>query len=150
MRAFFSNFMRGESAGKNPKRQIPKSSLVSRVAGEDFGIWRLGFFPADSPRMKLEKNARIYVAGHRGLVGSAIWRELERQGFSNLIGRTRAELDLLNAAAVREFYAKEKPDFVFVAAAKVGGILANSNLPAQFLYENLQIQNHLIHGAHEA
>ena len=100
--------------------------------------------------MKLEKHARIYVAGHRGLVGSAIWRELQRRGFSNLIGRTRAELDLLNAAAVREFYAKEKPEFVFVAAAKVGGILANNNHPAQFLYENLQIQNHLIHGAHEA
>src|SRR5688572_10210027 len=100
--------------------------------------------------MKLEKNARIYVAGHRGLVGSAIWRELQRQGFSNLVGHTRAELDLLNAAAVREFYAKEKPEFVFVAAAKVGGILANNNHPAQFLYENLQIQNHLIHGAHEA
>jgi GDP-L-fucose synthase len=108
------------------------------------------FLSADSPRMKLEKHARIYVAGHRGLVGSAIWRELQRQGFSNLIGRTHAELDLLNAAVVREFYAEEKPDFVFVAAAKVGGILANNNHPAQFLYENLQIQNHLIHGAHEA
>jgi GDP-L-fucose synthase len=110
----------------------------------------LVFFPADSPRMKLEKHSRIYVAGHRGLVGSAIWRELQRQSFSNLIGRTHAELDLLNAAAVHQFYAQEKPDFVFVAAAKVGGILANNNHPAQFLYENLQIQNHLIHGAHEA
>lgn len=100
--------------------------------------------------MKMEKSARIYVAGHRGLVGSAIWRELQRQGFANVIGRTHAELDLLDANAVRAFYAKEKPEFVFVAAAKVGGILANNNHPAQFLYENLEIQNNLIHGAHEA
>ena len=100
--------------------------------------------------MTMQKNARIYVAGHRGLVGSAIWRELERQGFTNLIARTHAELELLDAAAVKFFYAEARPEFVFVAAARVGGILANHNLPAQFLYENLQIQNHLIHGAHEA
>jgi len=100
--------------------------------------------------MTLEKNSRIYVAGHRGLVGSAIGRELQRQGFKNVIGRTHAELDLLDATAVREFYAQEKPEFVFLAAAKVGGILANSTHPAQFLYENLQIQNNLIHGAHVA
>jgi GDP-L-fucose synthase len=100
--------------------------------------------------MKMERNARIYVAGHRGLVGSAIGRELQRQGFTNVMGRTHAELDLLDANAVRDFYAKEKPEFVFVAAAKVGGILANSNQPAQFLYENLQMQNHLIHGAYGA
>lgn len=100
--------------------------------------------------MTMQKNARIYVAGHRGLVGSAIWRELERQGFTNLIARTHAELELLDAAAVKNFYAEARPEFVFVAAARVGGILANHNLPAQFLYENLQIQNHLIHGAHEA
>ena len=100
--------------------------------------------------MKMEKNSRIYVAGHRGLVGSAIWRELQREGFTNLIGRTHAELELLDCGAVQEFYAKEKPDFVFVAAARVGGILANNNLPAQFLYENLQVQNNLIHGAYEA
>jgi len=95
-------------------------------------------------------DSKIYVAGHRGLVGSAIWRELERQGFKNLIGRTRKEVDLLDAHAVRQFYAKERPEFVFVAAAKVGGILANDQQPAAFLYENLQIQNNLIHGAHEA
>ncbi len=100
--------------------------------------------------MMMQKNARIYVAGHRGLVGSAIWRELERQGFTNLIGRTHAELELLDAAAVRKFYAEVKPEFVFVAAARVGGILANNNHPAQFLHENLQVQNHLIHGAYEA
>ncbi len=100
--------------------------------------------------MNWHKDARIYVAGHRGLAGSAIWRELTRLGFTHLIGRTHAELDLLDARAVRAFYAQEKPEFVFVAAAKVGGILANNTLPAQFLYENLQIQNHVIHGAHEA
>ena len=91
--------------------------------------------------------AKIYVAGHRGLVGSAIWRALQRQGFARLVGRTRAELDLLDTAAVNAFYAAEKPDYVFAAAAKVGGIQANNTRPAQFLYENLQIQNNLIHGA---
>ncbi len=100
--------------------------------------------------MTMQKNARIYVAGHRGLVGSAIWRELERQGFTNLIGRTHAELELLDAAAVKKFYADVRPEFVFVAAARVGGILANNNFPAQFLHDNLAVQNHLIHGAHEA
>jgi GDP-L-fucose synthase len=98
----------------------------------------------------MNKDARIFVAGHRGLVGSAIWRELRRQGFSALIGKTRAELDLLDAAAVRDFFAREKPEYVIDAAAKVGGIHANSAYPAQFLFENLQIQNHLIHGAHVA
>lgn len=98
----------------------------------------------------MDKKARIYVAGHRGMVGSAIWRELERQGFRNLIGRTRAELDLLDQAAVRAFYREERPEYVFVAAARVGGIRANSAYPADFLYENLQIQNHVIDGAREA
>ncbi len=96
----------------------------------------------------MNNDAPIFVAGHRGLVGSAIWRELTRLGFTKLIGRTRAELDLLDTAAVRRFYAEEKPAYVFVAAAKVGGIHANDSLPAEFLYENLQIQNNLIHGAH--
>lgn len=100
--------------------------------------------------MSLNLDSRIYVAGHRGLVGSAIWRELQREGFTNLIGRTRAEVDLLDAVAVRSFYAATRPEFVFVAAAKVGGILANNNNPATFLQENLLIQNNLIHGAHEA
>jgi GDP-L-fucose synthase len=84
------------------------------------------------------------VAGHRGLVGSAIFAELQRQGFSNVIGRTRAELDLLNAEAVRAFFEKERPDYVFLAAARVGGIHANSSFPASFLYENLAIQNNVI------
>jgi GDP-L-fucose synthase len=100
--------------------------------------------------MGIAKNARIYVAGHRGLAGSAIWRELQRQDFTGLIGRTHAELDLLDTAAVQRFYAAEKPEYVFVAAAKVGGILANSQQPADFLYENLQVQNNLIHGAFQA
>ena len=100
--------------------------------------------------MGMNENSRIYVAGHRGLVGSAIWRELQRQGFSHLIGRGREKLNLLEAAAVERFYADRNPEFVFVAAAKVGGILANDQQPASFLYENLQIQNHLIHGAWRA
>ena len=98
----------------------------------------------------METGARVYVAGHRGLVGSAIWRELERRGFEKLLGRARGELDLLDQNAVRHFYEKERPEYVFVAAAKVGGILANDRQPAEFLFENLQIQNHLIAGAREA
>jgi GDP-L-fucose synthase len=97
--------------------------------------------------MGIDQDSRIYVAGHRGLVGSAIWRELQRQGYTSLIGKTRQELDLLDAEAVRQFCKQEKPEFVFVAAAKVGGILANDRQPAEFLHENLQIQNNLIHGA---
>jgi GDP-L-fucose synthase len=99
--------------------------------------------------MPMERNARVYVAGHLGLVGSAIWRELERQGFTHLIGRTRQEMDLLDPAAVERFYFTERPNYVFVAAAKVGGIMANNTRPAEFVYENLQIQNNLIHGAYE-
>jgi GDP-L-fucose synthase len=98
--------------------------------------------------MPMTQDSRIYVAGHRGLVGSAIWRELERQEFKRLIGKTRAQLDLLNEPAVAEFYAQQQPEYVFVAAAKVGGIRANDSRPAEFLHENLQIQNHLIHGAY--
>jgi len=97
--------------------------------------------------MAMTQDAAIYVAGHRGLVGSAIWRELQSQGFKRLIGKTRGELDLLDAAAVERFYIAEKPEYVFVAAAKVGGIRANDSHPAEFLYQNLQIQNNLIHQA---
>jgi GDP-L-fucose synthase len=99
--------------------------------------------------MDIAQDARIYVAGHRGLVGSAIWRELQRRGFTRLIGRAHAEMDLLDTAAVQRFYAQEKPEYVIDAAAKVGGILANDRLPAEFLFQNLQIQNNLIHGAYE-
>src|SRR2546428_781832 len=91
-------------------------------------------------------DSRIYVAGHCGLVGSAVWRELLRQGFTQLIGKTHAELDLLEASKVDQFYDLEAPDYVFVAAAKVGGINANHLFPAAFLYQNLHIQNNLIHG----
>ncbi|HTV63468.1 MAG TPA: GDP-L-fucose synthase [Verrucomicrobiae bacterium] len=95
----------------------------------------------------MNKDAKIFVAGHRGLVGSAIWRKLQERGFSQLVGRTRSELDLLDGKAVSQFFAQEQPAYVFDAAAKVGGIHANASYPAQFLHENLQIQNNLIHGA---
>ncbi len=97
----------------------------------------------------MNRHSRIYVAGHRGLVGSAIWRELQRQGFENLIGRTRQEVNLLDAAAVKAFFTGVKPEFVFIAAAKVGGICANDTQPASFLFENLQIQNNLIQTSRE-
>jgi GDP-L-fucose synthase len=98
----------------------------------------------------MDKDAKFFVAGHRGLVGSSIWRALQRRGFAQLIGKTRSELNLLDAKAVNDFFAKEKPAYVFDAAAKVGGIHANDTYPAQFLFENLQIQNNLIHGAYLA
>jgi GDP-L-fucose synthase len=98
--------------------------------------------------MLMDKSARIYVAGHRGLVGSAIFKELQHQGFTNVIGKTRSELDLLDAHAVAHFFRSEKPEFVFLAAARVGGIVANDSFPASFLYENLQIQNNIIHSSH--
>lgn len=100
--------------------------------------------------MDIPTDARIYVAGHHGMVGSALWREFQCQGFTGLIGRSRAELDLLDQAAVRRFYATERPEFVIVAAARVGGIQANTDFPAEFLFENLQLACHLIHEAHRA
>ena len=93
----------------------------------------------------MEKNAKIYIAGHRGMVGSAIFRKLLQEGYTNLITRTSAELDLKDQRAVTEFFAAEKPDYVFLAAAKVGGIIANNTYRADFLYENLMIQNNVIH-----
>jgi GDP-L-fucose synthase len=98
----------------------------------------------------VDKDAKIFIAGHRGLVGSAIWRKLHQQGFTQLIGKTRAELDLLDARAVSGLLAQEKPAYIFDAAAKVGGIHANDTYPAQFLHANLQIQNNLIHNAYLA
>ncbi len=95
----------------------------------------------------LSERSRIFVAGHRGLVGSAICRRLARAGFSNLILKTRAELDLRNQAAVERFFETERPAFVFLAAAKVGGILANSTYPAEFIYDNLALQTNAIHAA---
>jgi GDP-L-fucose synthase len=93
----------------------------------------------------MDKNAKIYIAGHLGMVGSAIKRNLEAKGFTNFVTRSLEELDLLNEKAVADFFATEKPEFVVLAAAKVGGIVANNTYRAQFIYENLMIQNHVIH-----
>ena len=98
----------------------------------------------------VKKDTKIYIAGHRGMVGSAVWRALEKKGYTNLLGKTSAELDLRNQQAVLDFYTIEKPVMVIDAAARVGGILANSDFPYQFLMENMQIQNNLIDGAHKA
>ena len=97
----------------------------------------------------MEKNSKIYVAGHRGLVGSAIIRELQKKGYTNIIGKTHKELDLMDSMAVENFFKEEKPEYVFLAAAKVGGIYANSTYPADFIYQNLQIQNNVIGSAHK-
>ena len=96
----------------------------------------------------MKKELKIYIAGHRGMVGSAIWRNLETKGYNNLIGKTSTELDLRNQQQVDDFFADAKPDIVIDAAARVGGILANNDHPYPFLMENLQIQNNLIDGAH--
>ena len=97
----------------------------------------------------MEKNAKIFVAGHNGMVGSAIWRALQADGFNNLIGKRSAELDLRNQAVVEAFFEAEKPEYVVLAAAKVGGILANNIYRAEFLYDNLAIQNNVIHSAYK-
>lgn len=97
----------------------------------------------------MKKTSKIYIAGHNGMVGSAIKRKLMSQGFTNLITRTHSELDLTNQKAVNEFFEKEKPKYVFLAAAKVGGILANSTYPAEFLYDNLMMETNIIHAAYK-
>ncbi len=97
----------------------------------------------------IDKNSKIYVAGHRGLVGSAIVKNLESKGYSNLIYRTHKELDLTNQKAVEDFFEAEKPEYVILAAAKVGGIVANNTYRADFIYENLAIQNNVIHNAYK-
>ena len=97
----------------------------------------------------MEKTAKIYVAGHRGLVGSAIVRNLEQKGYTNIIKRTHRELDLTSQEQVKAFFKKEKPDYVFLAAAKVGGINANNTYPADFIYENLAIETNVIKAAHD-
>lgn len=102
-----------------------------------------------APPFRLERDAKIYLAGHRGLVGSAILRRLERDGYENIITRTSSELDLRDQKAVTGFFAAERPEVVILAAAKVGGILANSTFPADFLYDNLAIASNVIHAAHE-
>ena len=96
------------------------------------------------------RDARVYVAGHRGMVGSAICRRLNASGYHNLVTRSRAELDLLDQRAVHTFLREEKPDYIFMAAARVGGIHANNTFRAEFLYENLEVQANIIHGAHRA
>jgi GDP-L-fucose synthase len=105
-------------------------------------------FRDDKEKNMINKNAKIYIAGHRGLVGSAIVRRLGKDGYNNLITRTRQELDLTDQLAVKEFFEKEKPKYVFLAAAKVGGIMANNTYPAEFIYINLQIEANIIHFAH--
>ena len=95
----------------------------------------------------MEKNAKIYVAGHRGMVGSAICRELKRQGYTCVVTRTHAQLDLCRQDAVEAFFAEEKPAYVFLAAAKVGGIQANSESPADFMYQNMMLEMNVIHAA---
>lgn len=97
----------------------------------------------------MNKDSKIYIAGHRGLVGSAIVRKLQHDGYTNLIYRTHAELNLTNQQAVDDFFALEQPEYVFLAAAKVGGILANNTYRADFIYENLQIQNNIIHASYK-
>ena len=96
----------------------------------------------------MKKNSKIFVAGHNGLVGSAIVRLLQKKGYSNLVLRSREELDLCNQQAVKKFFEQEKPEYVFLAAAKVGGIVANQTYPADFAYSNLQIQNNILHNAY--
>lgn len=96
----------------------------------------------------MKKDSKIFIAGHKGLVGSAVVRNLESQGYSNLILKSRQELDLLDAKAVADFFASEKPEYVFLAAAKVGGIHANNTYPADFIFQNLQVQNNVIHNAY--
>ncbi len=98
--------------------------------------------------MGMDKSAKIYIAGHRGMVGSAIMRNLQSRGYDNFVTRTHSELDLTSQAEVNAFFEAEKPDYVFLAAAKVGGIVANNNYPAQFFYENSMIQNNVLHASY--
>ena len=104
----------------------------------------------EKPQVTITKNAKIYVAGHKGMVGSAIVRRLQQGGYTNLLTRTRQELDLLDQPAVFNFLQSESPDYVFLAAAKVGGILANDRFRADFIYQNITIQNNIIYGALKA
>jgi len=115
-------------------------------------VFMLGCFQQKAWAMMdgTDHNAKIYIAGHRGLVGSAIVRQLQKQGYSNLIMRTHKELDLRDQAAVHTFFMEEKPEYVFLAAAKVGGILANNTYRAEFIYDNLMIELNIIHAAYHA
>ena len=97
----------------------------------------------------MDKQAKIYVAGHRGMVGSAIVRNLENKGYINIIGKTFEELNLMRQEEVEKFFDEERPDYVFLAAAKVGGIQANNTYPAEFIYNNLMIESNIIHSAYK-
>ncbi|MBS4065376.1 MAG: NAD-dependent epimerase/dehydratase family protein, partial [Chitinophagaceae bacterium] len=97
----------------------------------------------------MDKKSKIYIAGHRGMVGSAIVRRLEAEGYDNLVLRTSAELDLRNQEAVEQFFKEHKPDYVFLAAARVGGIVANNTYRAEFLYDNLMIESNIIHSSYK-
>ena len=97
--------------------------------------------------MIVDLNQKIYVAGHRGMVGSAIVRELVKKGYQNIVTRTHSELDLTNQLAVQSFFNQERPDQVYLAAARVGGIHANNTFPAEFIYQNLMIESNVIHNA---
>ena len=98
---------------------------------------------------QMKKDSKIYLAGHRGLVGSAILRRLEKEGFTNIITKTHSELDLCNQQEVDAFFEKEKPEYVILAAAKVGGIIANSTYPAEFIYQNLMIGTNVVHASYK-
>ena len=98
----------------------------------------------------MEKNSKIYIAGHNGMVGSAIMRNLKEKGYSNIIGKSHKELDLTRQADVEDFFLQEKPEYVFLAAAKVGGIYANNTYPAEFIYSNLMVESNIIHSAYES
>ena len=97
----------------------------------------------------MQKEAKIYVAGHNGMVGSAICRKLKNEGYSNILFRTSKDLDLRDQYAVNDFFESQEPDYVFLAAAKVGGIMANSTYKADFIYDNLMMQNNIIHASHK-
>ena len=96
----------------------------------------------------MDNSSKIYIAGHRGMVGSAIFRKLQQQGYQNIVVRTSTELDLRDQKQVASFFEAEKPEYVFLAAAKVGGIVANNTFRAEFLYDNLMIESHIIHSSH--
>ena len=123
-----------------------ENTVQNLKINESSSLKRAGFIIR---RIMMEKSSKIYIAGHRGLVGSALVRNLESKGFTNIIKRTSKELDLRNQQAVQEFFKQERPEYVILAAAKVGGIHANNTYPADFIYDNLMIQNNVIKAAHD-
>ena len=142
-----------QSHAKTPRRQDERNDgiepVVSALPEHDLSV--LASLRETQPRPSvtpIPKSARIYIAGHKGLVGSAIWREFDRRGYTSLIGRTRDELDLRDLPSVRRFFDEQRPEYVILAAARVGGILANDTEPVPFLLENLQIQNNVISESH--